>query len=194
MNGAIEEVDKQIANLVGSHAVLVVQVDQEDRPADLKGYGYVGQVIVGLKPDGTTIVGNPSPMTGKTEKTKLKILMGLLESKALRGSMDATRAWLQQFKWNEEMKRGKAPQRVGLHVSGVVTVVDDLTSQLPSAHDDTPIAVARVGEKEKVAPPRPQPVGVHRARTLPAGVGKPVVVDVEAKGQGEESVQSDDGL
>jgi hypothetical protein len=85
-----------------------------------------GTVVVVQHPDGQLQVLNPSPMAGLGIRERERLIVSLLEARALRGDLDAARAWLQHRRWSREMTSGKAAQRHQHQVSGRVVVVDDL--------------------------------------------------------------------
>ena len=55
-------------------------------------------------------------------------MVGLLELLAAHGDGAAAKAALDWYKWDVEMRKGKAPQRMELQHSGGITVVDTLSA------------------------------------------------------------------
>ena len=47
------------------------------------------------------------------------------------GQVCAVREWLAHYRWRQEMKHGRAPQRHDVKVAGTITVVDSLSGLPP---------------------------------------------------------------
>ncbi len=77
-----------------------------------------------------------SPFSGLTPREKRKRLAGILEFLAAHGDPGAAAEALRHARWEEEMRRGKAPQRIDLNAAGEIKVVDTL-----SAPAGTPVPV-----------------------------------------------------
>ena len=71
---------------------------------------------------------DPSPLRGLSPDQRARRLVGLLELLASYGDGAAAAEALRHHRWAQEMKRGKAPQRIDLHASGQLTVVDTLSA------------------------------------------------------------------
>ena len=163
----------ELPGSAGMESAVVVEVSEDAVSKDLARHGRIGQMVIGVKPSGAIVLRSPSVLSGKSLASQMKFILDVLASKAIRGNMDAIRAFLQHGRWAVEMKKGKAPQRNTHEYSGTVTVVDDLGSASPT------VPVARMNE-ERVVPPKelgrvrrnPRPVGAPKR--LPAGI----IVDI----------------
>jgi hypothetical protein len=78
---------------------------------------------------------DPSPLAGLSPLQRRKRLVGILELLACHGDGPAAAEALRHARWEEEMKKGKAPQRVDLNAVGEIRVIDDLRSP-----GDTPVS------------------------------------------------------
>ena len=77
-----------------------------------------------------------SPLAGLSARERRKRLVGILELLACHGDGPAAAEALRHARWEEEMRKGKAPSRDTLSVSGDIRVIDDLRSP-----GDTPIPI-----------------------------------------------------
>ena len=71
---------------------------------------------------------DPSPLRDLPQGQRVRRLVGLLELLASHGDGGAAAEALRHHRWAEEMRRGKAPQRVDLHATGAITVIDTLSA------------------------------------------------------------------
>ena len=69
---------------------------------------------------------DPSPLVGLSPLQRRRRLVGILELLACHGDGAAAAEALRHARWEEEMRKGKAPSRDSLAVSGNITVIDDL--------------------------------------------------------------------
>jgi len=79
-----------------------------------------------LARDSNGRVVDPSPLAGLSPLQKRRRLSGILEMLACHGDPFAASEALRHARWEEEMRKGKAPSRDSLAVSGNITVIDDL--------------------------------------------------------------------
>jgi hypothetical protein len=84
-----------------------------------------------------------------TPKQRRRRMVAILETLAVHGDSSAAAEVLRHERWEDEMKRGKAPQRVDLHATGELRVVDTL-----SAPPGRPIPPRRKGPQHLVESPR----------------------------------------
>lgn len=92
------------------------------------------QGVFPLEVDQRGIMLDPSPLRDLTAKQRRRRLVGILEVMAIHGDKEAAVAALQHARWEEEMVRGKAPQRDAAKDVGELRVLDTL-----SAPSGTPI-------------------------------------------------------
>lgn len=94
---------------------------------------------------------NPSPLRGLTVTQRQDRLVGLLELLASYGDGAAAAKALDHIRWQVEMRRGKAPQRVDLNASGSITVLNTLADErgtpIPPAKPRPPRSSGRAAEK-----------------------------------------------
>ena len=79
---------------------------------------------------------DPSPLAGLTARERRKRLLGILELQACYGDGPSAAEALRHHRWEEEMRKGKAPSRDTLTLAGGIQVIDDLRSP-----GDTPIPI-----------------------------------------------------
>lgn len=75
-----------------------------------------------------------SPIGRLSPLQRRRRLVGILEFLGMHGDGAAAAEALRHARWEEEMRKGKAPQRVDLNASGEIRVIDDLR-----APGDTPV-------------------------------------------------------
>lgn len=71
---------------------------------------------------------DPSPFRGLSPKQRRARLVGMLELMGAHGDPQAAAEALRHHRWEEEMRKGKAPQRGDLAVSGEIRVIDTLSA------------------------------------------------------------------
>jgi hypothetical protein len=81
-----------------------------------------------IRPDAAGNMLDPSPLAGLTAKQRRARLVGILEASACYGDTAAAAEALRHLRWEDEMTRGKAPQRVDLHQTGELRVLDTLSA------------------------------------------------------------------
>jgi hypothetical protein len=106
--------------------VPVVGLDGELEPDP-----WTGQVVLIRQADGSLDVADPSPLAKLPAAKRQRVVLGVVECRALRGDMDAAKLLLSWWRWNREMKRGRAPVRGTVQHDHRVTVVDDLGRSEP---------------------------------------------------------------
>ncbi len=85
-----------------------------------------GQFPPAIDEDGKLV--DPSPLGGLTPRQKRRRLLGILELMACHGDAAAGAEALRHHRWEEEMRKGKAPQRVDVNATGKITVIDTLSA------------------------------------------------------------------
>lgn len=102
--------------------------------------------------DGTRKLVNPSPLRGIRRPQRIRLMVGVLELLASKGSGDAAKAVLAHERWAEEMKAGRPPLRGKVDVDHSVTLVDDIGQ----THTPRSRLPAQPAQKAKALPPADQ--------------------------------------